>query len=110
MLSFCLIFNNVLLFLQTDWVVYRSPLWHKDTVQDHVKELPGKKERISMENKFVNDAIRTTVYHYPRKKPIIPIYSARKDKFAQAYFKSPLVKSLLQRERMSYDVSIKSCI
>ncbi|XP_060560099.1 uncharacterized protein LOC132720110 isoform X3 [Ruditapes philippinarum] len=88
---------------QTDWVVYGSPLWHKDTVQENVKDLPGPKELITLENKFVNDAIRTTVYYYPRKKPIIPVYSARQDKCAKAYFQSPLVKSLLKRERMSDD-------
>lgn len=90
---------------QTDWVVYGSPLWHKDTVQEYIKPLPGVKERLSLEKNFVNDAIKTQIYNYPRKKPIIPVYSARKDKCAQAYFQSPLVKSLLNREKMSAEVS-----
>lgn len=92
---------------EVDWVVYKSPLWHRDTVQQHVRQLPGRKERASLESCFINDAIRTQVYHYPRKKPIIPVYSAKKDKFAQAYFQCPLVKTIIKRDGESETVGSK---
>ncbi|KAK3597068.1 hypothetical protein CHS0354_022073 [Potamilus streckersoni] len=79
------------------WVTYGSPLWHKDKVPDHIHPLPDIHQRKEYESKFINDAIRTQVYHYPRKKPIIPPYDAVKDKYARAYFQSPLVKAILQR-------------
>ena len=87
------------------WVVYKSPLWHKDTVQDHIKPLPNGIQRKILEASFINDAIRTQVYHYPRKKPIIPVYSAEQDKCAQAYFRSPLVKEIMTWKKLSTEVS-----
>ena len=87
------------------WVVYKSPLWHKDTVQDHIKPVPNNLQLKSLEQSFVNDAIRTQVYHYPRKWPIIPKYSAEYDKYAQAYFKCPLVKDIMNMKNRSLEVS-----
>ncbi|KAH3699254.1 hypothetical protein DPMN_074210 [Dreissena polymorpha] len=83
---------------QNEWLVYKSPLWHKDVVQETVKPLPSYKQCKALETDFVNDAIRTNVYSYSRKKPIIPVYSATKDKYAQAYFQCPLVKAIMSTD------------
>ncbi|XP_052253423.1 uncharacterized protein LOC127859879 isoform X4 [Dreissena polymorpha] len=83
---------------KNEWLVYKSPLWHKDVVQETVKPLPSYKQCKALETDFVNDAIRTNVYSYSRKKPIIPVYSATKDKYAQAYFQCPLVKAIMSTD------------
>ena len=46
------------------------------------------KKIIDKERKFVNDAVRTHHYHYPRKLPIIPHYNALNDEHCGAYFAS----------------------
>lgn len=78
------------------WVTFNSPLWRKDIVQDKVKPLPSLKVKRKMEHEFVNDGIRTT-NRTNRRKPIIPPYNALRDRYAQAYFQSPLVKAMKER-------------
>ena len=77
------------------WVVQKSPLWHRDSVQGNIRPLPSIKQCQKLEDDFVNDAVKTNVYCYPRKLPIIPTYTATKDKCARSYFDSPLVKELM---------------
>ncbi|KAK7482355.1 hypothetical protein BaRGS_00026374 [Batillaria attramentaria] len=79
------------------WVTYNSPLWQKDSVPETVSPLPSPRELKVMEKKFVNDAVRTEVYSRARKIPIIPPYDALKDKYASAYFQSPMVKAMMER-------------
>ena len=78
-------------------MTYGSPLWKKDSVQNGIKPLPSVEKKYEMEGGFVNDAVKTFMYHYSRKKPIIPMYNAEKDKYAQAYFQSPIAKAVLER-------------
>ena len=84
-----------IIYWQMSWVVQKSPLWHKDSVQVGIHRLPSIKQCKKLEDSFVNDAIKTNVYCYPRKLPIIPTYSATKDKCARSYFNSPLVNQLM---------------
>ncbi|KAK3082643.1 hypothetical protein FSP39_001226 [Pinctada imbricata] len=81
------------------WVTFRSPLWHKDTVQSSVHALPDIHQQRNLERGFVNDAIRTFV-RSSRRKPIIPAYNAERDKCARAYFRCPLVQSVMDRSLM----------
>lgn len=78
------------------WVTFKSPLWRKEIVQDKVKPLPSLKVKRKMEQEFVNDGVRTT-NGTNRRKPIIPPYNALRDRYAQAYFQSPLVKAMKER-------------
>ena len=92
------------------WVVQKSPLWHKDNVQTNIRPLPSIEQRGILEKNFVNDAVRTHVYSYPRKLPIIPIYSAVKDKCARGYFQSPLVKQLMSSSQEVSEAWIRTRI
>lgn len=82
------------------WVTYKSPLWKKDKVPDKVKPLPSLQEKGEMESKFVNDAVEVYMRSQYPKFPIIPPYNAVKDKYAQAYFQSSLVKGILTRNEI----------
>lgn len=82
---------------EVSWVTFGSPLWQKDTIQGHVKPLPPVWKQKAMEKGFVNDGVSTYMHFHARRKPIIPPYNAIKDKYAQAYFQSPLVKAALDR-------------
>ncbi|XP_050405755.1 uncharacterized protein LOC126821388 [Patella vulgata] len=79
------------------WVMFGSPLWKTDKVSDGIKPLPGAAECKDLEDKFVNDGIKTEVQNFPRNQPIIPPYNAVKDVYAQAYFQSPVVKGIFER-------------
>ncbi|XP_061167020.1 uncharacterized protein LOC133175901 [Saccostrea echinata] len=78
------------------WVTFNSPLWKKEIVQDKVKPLPSMKKRRKMESGFINDGIHTK-FTTNRRKPIIPPYNAVQDRYAQAYFQSPFVKAMMER-------------
>ncbi|XP_033733264.1 uncharacterized protein LOC117322454 isoform X2 [Pecten maximus] len=79
------------------WVTYGSPLWRKDKVPTAIKPLPAINVQKKLEKGFVNDAVSTFMYHSSRKRPIIPPYNAEHDKYAQAYFQSPIAKAVLER-------------
>jgi hypothetical protein len=78
------------------WVTFNSPLWKKDIVQEKIKPLPTLKVKRKMEEGFVNDGVHTK-FATNRRKPIIPAYDAVRDRYAQAYFQSPLVKAMMER-------------
>ncbi|XP_041371559.1 uncharacterized protein LOC121385090 [Gigantopelta aegis] len=86
------------------WVTYGSPLYHRDSVQTGIKPLPSRTEKIRLEKLFVNDAVQTCMFHYPRRKPIIPPYNALQDKYARHYFMSPTAKAIAIREKFRQEV------
>ncbi|OWF54715.1 hypothetical protein KP79_PYT05034 [Mizuhopecten yessoensis] len=79
------------------WVTYGSPLWRKDKVPTTIKPLPAINVQKKLEKGFINDAVSTFMFHTARKRSIIPPYNAEQDKFAQAYFQSPIAKAVLER-------------
>ncbi|XP_069120089.1 uncharacterized protein [Argopecten irradians] len=79
------------------WVTYGSPLWRKDKVPTTIKPLPDIDVQKKLEKGFVNDAVSTFMYHSARRRPIIPPYNAEHDRYAQAYFQSPIAKAVLER-------------
>ncbi|GFR70691.1 hypothetical protein ElyMa_003791600 [Elysia marginata] len=92
------------------WVTYNSPLWRKEKVKTEEQlsqSMPTTPRVLSqMETGFVNDAICTHVFSN-RRNPIIPPYDARSDKYAQAYFKSPFVQGIVERNSsMSVNSSV----
>ncbi|RUS82100.1 hypothetical protein EGW08_010145 [Elysia chlorotica] len=92
------------------WVTYNSPLWRKEKVKTEEQlsqSMPTTPRILSqMETGFVNDAICTHVFSN-RRRPIIPPYDARSDKYAQAYFKSPFVQGIVERNSsMSLNSSV----
>ncbi|XP_012940894.1 uncharacterized protein LOC106012446 [Aplysia californica] len=82
------------------WVTYNSPLWRKDCVKSKEQlshSMPTTPRILSrMETGFVNDAINTHILS-SRRNPIIPQYDALSDKYAQAYFKSPFVQGIMEK-------------
>lgn len=91
-----MIFVFIVHFFRMAWVTFNSPLWKKDIVQEKIKPLPSLKIKRKMEQGFVNDGVHTK-FATNRRKPIIPAYNAVRDRYAQAYFQSPLVKAMMER-------------
>ncbi|CAG5136774.1 unnamed protein product [Candidula unifasciata] len=89
---------------QGSWVTYNSPLWKKDRIKSDVQLnasfIARSKCFPAYEASFLNDAIRTSVSS-TRRAPVIPTYNALMDKYSQAYFRSPLVQSILGRDMSS---------
>lgn len=88
----CLCFTE-----KMSWVTYGSPLRHKDKVPTTIKPLPAIATQEKLEAGFVNDAVKTFMFHHSRRQPVIPPYNAEQDKCAQAYFQSPIAKAVLER-------------
>ena len=75
---------------------YSSPLSDRDYVLDRVLPLPSRAEFRRREASFVNDAVRTSTYYYPRRIPIIPKYDAIEDPMCAKYFETPLAQEAVR--------------
>lgn len=70
--------------------------WKPMIVPPAIIPKPIKVKRVKHSNKFINDGVSVAIYNKPRKKPIIPDYSAMEDKACRTYFESPRVEKLLR--------------
>ena len=94
-------------------VTYRSPLSGTGHVQIGIRQNPCKEVWKSREDSFVNDAVKTHYYHYPRKIPIIPKYDPLYDGECAKYFTSPMVQkiidiTLLGKVSHSWSISVST--
>ena len=76
-------------------VRYTSPLACPGHVQIGIMPNPSREAWKSREEIFVNDAVKTDNYRYPRKIPIIPKYDPFYDGECAKYFTSPLVQEII---------------
>ncbi|XP_067687659.1 uncharacterized protein [Haliotis asinina] len=83
----------------SSWVVYGSPLWHRDRVPSSVRSLPPIPILKGLEENFVNDSVKTTTSSRSGRNPIIPPYDAVGDKYAKHYFMSPNVRAMMERNK-----------
>ncbi|XP_046333283.1 uncharacterized protein LOC124116101 isoform X2 [Haliotis rufescens] len=84
---------------KSSWVVYGSPLWHRDRVPSSIRSLPPIPTLKGLEENFVNDSVKTTTSSRSGRNPIIPQYDAVGDKYAKHYFMSPNVRAMMERNK-----------
>ncbi|KAK7092741.1 uncharacterized protein [Littorina saxatilis] len=81
------------------WIAQNSPLRFEQKLPN-MQHQQKPRDFKSMERGFVVDAVETAVTAKLPRHSVIPEYNAVKDKYAMAYFQSPAVRAVMERNML----------